>query len=381
MPDKNTPDNPWSNNKKRDSENIKPKDIWSPPPEHQRGSTPPDLDELLSRFAKGLGGKHNGSGANNPFSPLVIILVLLIIWLASGIYRILPEEQGVILRFGAMNRPITTAGLGYHMPWPIETLERDNVTFERRLTIGFTRSGRGSTQDIPEESLMLTGDANIIDLDFVVQWKIGNLTDYLYKLRDPENSIKKVAESVMREVVGQNDLQRIITEKRADVSERVKALTQEILNEYGAGVIITQVLIEDATVPPPVMDAFEDIVRAAQDAETAVNKAQEYRNDIVPRARGEAIKIIQGAQGYKEKTINNAKGESGRFDQLFKSYSKSKDVTRDRLYLETMEEILQNGNLIIIDQDKNGVLPYLPLNELRGKKMPVKPDDTNNAYQ
>ncbi len=317
-------------------------------------NTPPDLDELLKQFQS----KFNGEkGVGIGF----IFIILIGIWLASGIYIIQPQEQGVVQRFGKYTKTIEKQGLHYHLPFPIETVEKPDVTFERRIEIGF----RGN-QDRPDESLILTGDANIVDIDFVVQWQVGIAKDFVFNIRDPEGTIKKVAESAMREVVGQNNLQSIITERRADVAKQVQAIMQEMLDEYGAGVSISQVLIQGATVPGPVMDAFEDVIRADQDAETMKNQALKYKNDIIPRARGNAIRLRKEAEAYKEQVINQAKGDAQKFKDVYTAYSEAKDVTRERLYLETIEEILRNNQKFILNsQSGNNVLPYLPLNELK----------------
>lgn len=321
------------------------------------GGTPPDLDALLKQFQKRF-DSDKGFGAG------FIALIIFGLWLASGIYIIQPQEQGVVQRFGEYVQTIEQQGLHYHMPWPIENVLLPDVTFERRIEIGF----RG-TQDRPDESLILTGDANIVDIDFVVQWQVGIAKDFVFNIRDPEGTIKKVAESAMREVVGQNNLQSIITERRAAVAQQVQAIMQAMLDEYGSGVSISQVLIQGATVPQPVMDAFEDVIRADQDAETMKNQALKYKNDIIPRARGNAIKLIKEAEGYKEQVVSQAQGDAQKFKDVYKAYANAKDVTRERLYLEMIEDVLGNSQKFILNSKSgNGVLPYLPLNELTKSK-------------
>jgi membrane protease subunit HflK len=323
----------------------------------------PDLEELIRR-AKGnfnFGGKDAGEGKIILFG----VLIIAALWLASGFYRVLPNENAVIQRFGELARTQTEPGMGYHLPWPVETLTKVNVTEDRRLTIGFNNTtGRTGRNDIPEESLMLTADANIVDIDVVVIWNILNAHDFIFNIRSQEDTIKRVAESTTREVVGQTNLQPIITTGRENVAQRIKALTQETLDAYGSGVAVKQVLIQDATVHPDVTEAFDDVVAATQDAERFQNEATIYKNDIIPKARGEAIRLIQEAQGYKESRIARAEGEAERFNQLFEAYAGGRDVTRERIYIETMEEILQNVDKTIIDQEDGnpGVLPYLPLN-------------------
>lgn len=324
----------------------------------------PDIDHLIAK-AKENFNFGNGDGGEGKII-ILGVMVVLALWLASGFYRVLPNENAVIQRFGALNRTQTEPGMGYHIPWPIETLTKVNVTEDRRLTIGFNDFGRSnrSRSDIPEESLMLTADANIVDIDVVVIWNIDNAHDFLFNIRSQEDTIKRVAESTTREVVGQTNLQPIITTGREQVAQRIRKLTQETLDSYGSGVAVKQVLIQDATVHPDVTEAFDDVVAAGQDAERFQNEATIYKNDIIPKARGEAIRMIQEAQGYKEARIARAEGEANRFTQLFEAYAGGKDVTRERIYIETMEEILRNTDKTIIDQEQGstGVLPYLPLN-------------------
>lgn len=367
--------------------NTPPENPWSPSKPTARDSqrkTPPQNNPFAPQQNRGSGGGRFG-GENelpplfnnkmNPFSGntsptkafLMTGVVLLAVWMGSGIYRVLPEENGVVLRFGRYTHTVTDPGLHYHLPKPIEMIIKPNVTFERRLELGY----RGSPipgalkQDIPDESMMLTGDANIVDLDFVVQWKVGDARQFLFNVRDPEGTLKRVAESAMREVVGQNQLQDIITDRREDISVRVKTIMQDILKSYAAGIIITQVLIQDATVPPPVLDAFEDVIRANQQAETMRNNALKYRNEIVPRAQGDAIRLIKEAEAYKESVVAEAKGDAERFNDTYNAYAQSKDVTRERLFIDAWQDILENSNSVILDNKNGGALPLVNLNELR----------------
>ena len=345
--------NPWGQDPNKPSNSNRP-------PESGRGDIP-DLDALLSKARENLFG-DGGEGDNK----IIVfgILVILGLWLASGFYRVLPNENAVIQQFGALARTQTESGMGYHLPWPVESMTKVNVTEDRRLTIGFndTRSTTAKN-DIPEESLMLTADANIVNIDIVVIWNIQNAHDFIFNIRAQEDTIKRVAESTTREVVGQTNLQPIITTGRERVAQRIKDLTQQTLDSYGSGVAVKQVLIQDATVHPDVTEAFDDVVAAAQDAERFQNEATIYKNDIIPKARGEAIRMIQEAQGYKQSRIARAEGEAERFNQLYDAYQGGKDVTRERIYIETMEEVLKGTDKTIIDQEKGttGVLPYLPL--------------------
>lgn len=332
-------------------------------PEH------PDLDELLRQAREQFGG---GMGGKSNFIPL-IVLVIIGLWFASGIYFVQPGERGVVQRFGDWNRTKVTEGMGYHFPAPIETVTVINVNNIRKLEIGYrevsTRRGDSAIRDVADESLMLTSDANIVDLDLEVQWNISSAENFLFQIRDVESTIKKVAESAIREVVGQTQLQLIITTGRDAVSQRVKQIMQDNLDQYQAGVNIVQVLIQDATVHPEVIPAFEDVVAALQDAETFQNEATIYANDIIPKARGEAIQMIQEAEAYRESRIARASGDAQRFNEIYAAYVSGKDVTRKRLYLETMEKIMSRAQKIIIDQEEggSGVVPYLPLNEINRK--------------
>ena len=357
MTDDNKPRNPWGQSPQNNRPNK---------PNNQRPSDIPDLDVLLKKardnFNFGGGERQDGKK-----TILIGVLILVALWLASGLYRVEPSENAVIQRFGNHNRTQTEPGMGYHIPWPVESVTKINVTEDRRVTIGFGdgmgRSGN-MRSDISEESLMLTSDANIVDIDVVVLWNISNAEDFLFNIKNQEDTVKRVAESTIREVVGQTKLQPIITTGREDVSVRARELTQATLDSYGAGIEIKQILIQDATVHPNVMEAFDDVVAAGQDAERFQNEANIYKNDILPKARGEAIKMLQEAKGYKEARVARATGEADRFEKLYDAYQSGKDVTKERIYIETMEEVMKNNDKIIIDQEKGtqGVLPYLPLN-------------------
>ncbi|MBL4805614.1 MAG: FtsH protease activity modulator HflK [Alphaproteobacteria bacterium] len=332
------------------------------------GSEPPDLDEMLRKaqqnFRSVMPGRFQGA-------PIIFILIIGIIalWLASGFYVVNPGEHAVIQRFGAWSRTQAEPGLGYHMPTPIETATVLNVEEIQKMNIGFieafSRNGASSRRDLPDESLMLTSDRNIVDLDLVIQWNIKSSEDYLFEIRDQENTIKKVAESAIREVVGQTDMFPIITTGRAAVAEAAKTIIQTNLDEYKSGVNITQVLIERAEVHPDVQAAFQDVQSAKQDAEDVQNRAEAYREDILPRARGAAIQMLQEAEAYKQSTIDRSKGDTARFEDIYQAYLTGKDVTRERIYLETMENVLGNAQKIILDgKAGSGAVPYLPLNEL-----------------
>ena len=304
---------------------------------------------------------------------IFIGLILLVLWLGSGFYRVQADQVGIELLFGKWDGIETQPGLNWHWPWPIETVERPSVERISSIDVGFRRlaqTGRSTTRDVEEESLMLTGDQNIIDIEFTVQWKISNAGRYLFEIRDPESTVKIAAESAMREIIGQNDLQPSLTEGRGDVEFQTKTLLQEILDEYESGIEITELKLQDVQPPPPVIDAFDDVQRAQQDRDRQRNEADSYRNDILPRARGEAERVIQDAAAYKERLVNEADGEAQRFISVYQAYLENPEVTRRRMYLETMQKVLSATDKVILDKNAGGVIPYLPLNELRRSSGP-----------
>lgn len=337
-----------------------------------RGHDPKDLDDLIKNAQEGLREVLPGN-MNGGFLIFLVILGALLLWLASGFHIINPGEHGVIQRFGAYSTTQDTEGLGYHFPAPIEQITKVNVNEQRSMTIGIAESinKRGNTRSsfIPDESLMLTADRNIVDLTMTIQWDIKSAKDFLFEIKDQENTIKKVTESAIREVVGQTDMFPIITTGRDAIAARVKSIIQENLDEYNSGVNIKQVLIQKAEVHPNVQNAFQDVQSALQDAENTQNEARAYREKILPVARGEAAKLLQDAEGYKQSKIAQATGDAERFRAVYRSYLSGKDVTKERIFIETMESVLSNAEKIILDSDSNsGVVPYLPLNQLQTKK-------------
>lgn len=337
------------------------------------GPNPPNLEDILrkgqDKFRNLMpGGNVSGRGV------LLLILVALAIWLGTGFYRVDTDEQGVVLRFGKVHS-VTEPGLRYRLPWPVDSVLTPKVTTVNREEIGFRSLGdsptRGAQQrDVPEESLMLTGDENIVDIDFTVLWQVKDAGQYLFNVVDPSRTIKQVAESAIREVVGKNNIQFILTEGRTKIADDTRRVMQAILDGYSAGVVITQVALQRTEPPASVIDAFRDVQAAQADRERAQNEAEAYRNDIIPRARGEVQRLLQQAEAYKQEVVANAQGDASRFTQVYNEYRLAKDVTTKRMYLETMEEILRGTNKVIIDGNNNGqgVLPYLPLPELQKKQ-------------
>ena len=346
------------------------------------GQQPPDLEELLRRsqekvkkiFPGGGGGGGGGFslGGGGSKKPLIVIpLVLLGLWLASGIYRVQQEEQGVVLRFGEQVA-VKDPGLHWHWPSPIETVLTPKVTRVNRVEVGFRSAGgvtsRGeSGREINNESLMLTGDENIVDINFVVLWFIDKPEDFLFKIRDPEITVKAVAESVMREIIGQTPFAEATTQARQAIEDEAREQIQGILNNYGAGIAVQEVQVQKVDPPDEVIDAFRDVQRAQADRERAQNEAETYQNDILPRARGDAVKMEQEAEAYAQEVVARAEGDAQRFIAVYNEYAKAPDVTSRRLYLETMEEVLGDMNKVLIDGSASGaggVVPYLPLPEL-----------------
>ncbi|OCW75913.1 membrane protein [Pelagibacteraceae bacterium GOM-A1] len=335
----------------------------------RKGPTPPNIDEIISKLQsiinRFLGGGKGGA------KPIIIgLIILLIVWTLSGLYRVLPDEQGVVLRFGKFVKT-TQPGLNYHLPFPIENVLTPKVTKVNRMDIGF-RSERdsgfssGGVADVPEESLMLTGDENIVNIDFSVFWVIKDAGNFLFKIQDPEGTVKAAAETAMREVIARSDIQPILTEGRSVIEADTQEIIQEILDEYTSGIQITQVQTQKADPPDQVIDAFRDVQAARADMERSKNEAEAYANDVIPRARGEAAKILQAAEAYKKEVVAKAEGEASRFLSIYNEYAKAKKVTQERMYLETMEEVLADINKIIIDKNSGeGVVPYLPLQELK----------------
>ncbi len=335
------------------------------------GPQPPNLEEILRRGQDRFKGMLPGGGKWGTRGILIGLLVLLVLWLASGFYRVGTDEQGVVLRFGK-HVQTTQPGLHYHWPTPIETVETPKVTRVNRTEVGFrslegTRSDRQTDQ--LHESLMLTGDENIVDIHFAVFWRIGDAAKFLFNLRNPPDTVKAVAESVMREVVGNSKIDDVLTEGRELVETRTKEIMQKTLDAYGTGILVTEVKLQKADPPGAVIDAFRDVQAARADRERARNQAEAYANDIIPRARGAAAQIRLDAEGYKEQTVADAEGEVARYLSILGEYQKAKGVTRQRMYLETMEEVFAGMQKIIIDKKGgSGVVPYLPLPEINSRR-------------
>jgi membrane protease subunit HflK len=357
---------------------------------------PPELDEVIARlqgFLRGLlppgfGGRRGGGGRSGGgrggLGMLLVLAAVLVIWVATGFYRVQPDEQGVVLRFGAFNRT-ALPGLNYHLPWPVESVITPAVTRINRVEIGY-RSGAADTRieqgrdssgrDVQEESLMLTGDENIIDIDFAVFWRIRDVSAYLFNTRNPDYTVKQVAESVMREVIGRTPIQPALTEGRAAIETAALKGVQAILDQYKTGVEITQIQLQKVDPPAAVIDSFRDVQRANTDADRMRNDAETFHNNIVPVARGDAAKIVADADASRQAAIAEATGAAQRFLSVLKAYDAAKDVTLTRIYIETMQDILTRTPSTIVDQGLQNVVPYLPLGDANRpavKAAPVAP--------
>ena len=342
---------------------------------------PPDLDELFVDIKKKIdnvfnikSGKSGGNGnPNNGKQPVTsdfggiptgkILLAVFLIWMATGFYIVDQGSRGVVLQFGK-NTEITQPGPRWHIPYPVETVEVVNQEQVRTNEVGYRSSGAGGTSQELRESLMLTGDENIIDLQFAVQYNLKSVQDYLFNNRSVENSVRGAAETAIREVVGKSKMDYVLYEGREEIAIKTKSLMQDILDRYRSGINITSVTMQNAQPPEQVQAAFDDAVKAKQDLERQKNEGQAYANDIVPKARGTASRLIAESNGYKAAIENEAKGNASRFDQILTEYTRAPEVTRNRLFLETQEQIMSSVSKVIVDQKGSNSLLYLPLDKL-----------------
>lgn len=377
---------PWGNLGEKKSGSNKP-NLGSSGNGSSGGSGNDGGDKIIDfeKFFKKPGG-NNGEIILNLRSLITLIVVLITGWFLTGFYKVDASEEGVVLRFGKFHRT-APEGLRYHLPNPIEKVFVVKKTVINSIDVGFrskasqyqiqnyntytkdASSVAGQEISAPSESLMITGDTNIADVSFVVQWRIKNSFDYLFNITNPVDTVKAVAESSMREVIGRSMFAESMTTKRNQIEEEVRNLMQSTLDGYEAGIEIYVVNLNDVQNPSPVMPAFLDVETAKQDMETAINKAKSYENGVIPKARGEARKIIQEAEAYKQEVVSLAEGDAARFKSVYNEYVKSKDVTKKRMYLDTMKAIYENTSKIVIDgKAGNGVVPYLSLDKLKTKK-------------
>ncbi|MGP9811508.1 FtsH protease activity modulator HflK [Rhodopseudomonas sp. NSM] len=381
MPWKNQGGGPWGSG---------PKGPWGSGPQSSgSGPRPPDLEDLLRRGQDRLQQLLPG-GYFSSLGIAIAVLGALTIWGLSGFFRVQSEELGVVLRFGKHVRTVQP-GLNYHWPYPIETVLLPKALRVSTISIGMTLindpARRGTTaRDVPEESLMLTGDENIVDVDFAVLWRIkpDGVGNFLFNIQNPEGTVKAVAESAMREVIGRSNIQPILTGARTTIESGVQELMQKTLDGYGAGVLVQQVQMQKVDPPQQVIDAFRDVQAARADLERLQNEAQTYANRVIPDARGRGAQIIQAAEGYKGQAVAEAKGQSARFLDVYEEYRKAPDVTRQRIYLETMERVLGPAEKLVYDSGSGpgggqGIVPYLPLSELSPRRTaPATPTQPQN---
>ncbi len=367
-------------------------------------SGPPEIDDIVSdiqdkftRFFAGLGrGSKSGGGANTPPdgnqkpSPLsgnrrktlvlLVVVVILGLWASSGLYVVEQGEQGVELRFGEYTQT-TDAGLRWHIPFPVEEVLIVNVQKVNTVEVGYRVSERNRTiTPVTREALMLTADENIIDIQFAVQYDIKDPKDLLFNVSDPIHLVvRQATESAVREIVGGSTMDFVITAGRAEIAQDTRILLQEILDRYKTGVNVRAVEMQNAQPPAEVKAAFDDAVKAREDEERLKNEAEAYANDVIPRARGQAARIIQEAEAYKASVVARAEGEASRFEQIFDEYRKAPQITRDRLYLESLEEVLNNSTKLIIDQDSSNNIIYLPLDQIIQRRNDGNTSETNSS--
>jgi membrane protease subunit HflK len=343
-----------------------------------------DFDDFVKKIEDFFGGifgdKKNGSRKNifkrpenkSPKSLIgLIILGVVFLWLMSGVYKIDSDENGVVLYFGKFYS-IATPGLNYHVPFPFGQVIKKSVTTVNTEEFGFTSNSKSKDRNLEAESLMLTGDENIVDIEFQVQWQISDIKDFVFNIAEPNLAIRKSAESAMREVIARTPIANALSDGKKKIEVETKDLMQQVLDFYGAGVRVVLVQMRRVDPPSQVIDAFRDVQTAKADKEKEINQAQSYANDIIPRARGLAAEMSQQAEAFRQEVIANSQGEAGRFMSVYNQYSKAKQVTKKRIYLETMEAIYRDTDKIIIDKNASraGVMPYFPLNDLP-KQTPI----------
>lgn len=338
----------------------------------QNNDGPPDLEDLWRRFNKRIGSfgqKGNGSGGDNnssgrlpPIGGGIVIVIALLLWAASGIYIVDASERGVVFQFGRYLET-TQPGPHWHIPWPVGSKEIVNVSEVRTIEVGYRNNARNK---VPNEALMLTDDENIVDLQFAVQYVRTNPEDYLFYNRDPDQAVKQMAESAIREIVGKSKMDFVLQEGREELAINARDLMQSVLDRYQTGITVSQVTMQNAQPPDQVQAAFDDAVKAKQDQERQKNEGQAYYNDVVPKAQGAAARLSQEAEAYRGRVIAAAEGEASRFESVLNEYSKAPKVTRERMYLDTMQSIFTNATKVFIDQKDNSNLLFLPLDKLIG---------------
>lgn len=344
----------------REEKKFQPKNEW------------PNFDEFFKKISDSFKKKFaTGNREKTPKSIVgLIILALTLLWLALGFYKVDPDENAAVLYFGKFYK-IATPGLNYYIPYPFGQIITKSVTTVNTEEFGFSSSKiKSDERDFNAESLMLTGDENIVDIEFQVQWQVADIKDFVFNIAEPNLTIRKSAESAMREIIARTPIANALSDGKGKIEQEAKILLQEILDSYGAGIRIVLVQLRRVDPPAQVIDAFRDVQTAKADKEKEINQAQSYANDVIPRARGSASQMTQQAEAYAKEVVANSQGEAGRFLAVYNQYSKAKQVTKKRIYLETMEKIYRDMDKIFIDKNagKAGVLPYFPLNEMPKEK-------------
>ena len=347
--------------------------------------TPPELDEVIkdfkNKFNSTFGGKSSGnSGASKAAkgSFKYIFILAFIVWMATGIYIIDAAERGVVLRFGAFQTS-TTQGPHWHIPYPVESVYKVNVEQVRSAEIGFRNAQNSYSGGVSSESLMLTRDENMVDVKLAVQYKIANAQDYLFNVSNPELTLSHVVQSIIRQVVGDNTMDFVLTTGRDQVAQEVKTASQALINDYGLGIQITAVTMQDAQPPVQLKAAFDDVVKAREDEQRYINEARAYANDIVPKARGASQRLLAEAEAYKSEVVSKSEGEAYRFSQILTEYTKAPGVTKERLYRETLEDVLSNTNKVIVDSNSNSLM-YLPIDQLINSNKVSRSGSNTSTY-
>ena len=347
--------------------------------------TPPELDEVIkdfkNKFNSTFGGKSSGnSGASKAAkgSFKYIFILAFIVWMATGIYIIDPAERGVVFRFGAFQTS-TTQGPHWHIPYPVESVYKVNVEQVRSAEIGFRNAQNSYSGGVSSESLMLTRDENMVDVKLAVQYKIANAQDYLFNVSNPELTLSHVVQSIIRQVVGDNTMDFVLTTGRDQVAQEVKTASQALINDYGLGIQITAVTMQDAQPPVQLKAAFDDVVKAREDEQRYINEARAYANDIVPKARGASQRLLAEAEAYKSEVVSKSEGEAYRFTQILTEYTKAPGVTKERLYRETLEDVLSNTNKVIVDSNSNSLM-YLPIDQLINSNRVSRSGSNTSTY-
>jgi len=322
------------------------------------------FNEYMAKLAEWFSGQRRGGY-------LVLLVLLVLLWLGSGVYIVQPGEEGVVRTFGRFTS-VTTSGLNYHFPWPIQRVTIVDVEQIRRVEIGFRTSGSDLKQEILDEALMLTADENIVQVELLVQYRIANSRDFVFNVQEPEQVLVSSAEVGLRSTVGQMTIDAIITEQRAKVQDDTRAFLTRLIDNYGTGIQVTDVRLQVADPPIEVRDAFQEVVRALADRERIINESQAYQNDIIPRARGDKQRVIEGATAFRDQQVLRATGDAQRFLSVLEAYRLAPDVTRERMHIEALERILSQSELILLDEDalSGQVLPFLPLDDLNGTNLP-----------